>query len=95
MLGKAVTRVFRLDYTEVSEPLTVDAILKDITGLRCRHCAEPEVLVMWEHQWDWLVKQVPALNPPVSVVSYIYRVPEADAANIRTLWGVPVEVRQS
>jgi hypothetical protein len=56
MTGEKVCRCAHLDYTKVATPLRCDDIAADITEMQSNLMTTPEELVMWEHQWDWLIK---------------------------------------
>lgn len=68
-----------IDYTEVAAPLTFDQIADDITQIHLQFYS-PSKLRLWEHQVDWLIKQLP---------------PAINALNKAplTIWGIPVEVK--
>ncbi len=56
MIGKLKMQWVALDYTEVAKPLTIEQIASDTNECRAAYNEEPEELVMWEHQLDWLAK---------------------------------------
>lgn len=96
MLAKLVTRCVTLDYTAVAPPLTVDAIADDITETQINLYAEPEKIVMWTHQLDWIKKCLTARYGTEYIwerVDLNARTPAKPKGSPTTIWGVPVEVR--
>lgn len=57
MNGKLTVRAIKLDYTNIAAPLTFKQIREDLDELHAKFDEEPEELVLWEHQVDWLVKR--------------------------------------
>lgn len=87
MLAKLVTRVVKLDYTTVAEPLTFDQIHNDITEVEIKYFGEPDEIVLWGHQWDWLVKSLPSERIRAEYILSLHEEP------VSTIWGVPVTVK--
>lgn len=56
MTGKIVRNETYIDYTEVARPLEVEQIREDVLVCQSGTFSHPAALVMWEQQWDWLVK---------------------------------------
>lgn len=46
----------RLDYTKVAKPLHPDDLANDITEVATKYAEQPDEIVLWEHQLDWLSK---------------------------------------
>lgn len=96
MIAKLVTRCVTLDYTGFAGPLSADAIAEDITETQAQLCAEPEKVVLWEHQLDWIKKSIPGRYGTEYVwerVGLHGRTPPKPPGVGVTIWGVPVEVR--
>lgn len=70
-----------LDYRDYALPLTVEKIADDVVEVQAHTALTPGEIRMWEHQWDWLVKQVPEWSDDLD--EYEKRV-----------WGVSVVVYQ-
>lgn len=89
-----------LDYTEWAPPVTMDALRRDLDTYYAQHMRSPRKIIVWVHQWDYLVKPHTHLQP-----KYILEKIELDGTGLNatmrpaessdggTLWGVPVEVR--
>lgn len=58
MIGKLVSRCIELDYTAVAAPLSIESVIADINEHYAKYCASPEIIVLWEHQWNWMTKDV-------------------------------------
>lgn len=58
MKANLITKQVMLDYTGIAEPLKIDDIHHDIGEVQSRYFEEPDVIVLWEHQADWLSKQL-------------------------------------
>lgn len=58
MKANLITKQVMLDYTGIAEPLKMEDIHHDIGEVQSRYFEEPEVIVLWEHQADWLTKQL-------------------------------------
>lgn len=56
MIGEVNPLNVRIDYTKVAEPLTIEQIAGDTDEVCAKYAVEPEELIMWEHQLDWLAK---------------------------------------
>lgn len=73
-----------IDYTGVSTPLSVDQAYADMTEAALSFGDDAVRFRMWEHQWDWIVKEV---SKELDVTdAYLYR------DNQRWLWGCRVEL---
>ena len=46
-----------LDYTEWAPPLRPEAILADIQCHQAQSCRTPSKIILWVHQWDYLIKK--------------------------------------
>lgn len=57
-VGKVTLREPVIDYTEVAQPLTVDDIADDLARTTARYALHVGSIIMWEHQWDWLIKDI-------------------------------------
>lgn len=90
--GEKVCRCAHIDYTKLVKPLTVDLVSADIMEMRTNLMTEPEELVMWEHQWDWLVKPYIQKGKRSGWTGAIYIEENARVENHRpcTLLGVKV-----
>jgi hypothetical protein len=86
-----------LDYTEWAPPLTADTVLHDIQAHQAQSYQTPSKIIMWVHQWDYLVKQFPrpkareVIEQANFYLKIAGRPPEPSHAG--TLWGIKVEVR--
>lgn len=58
MIGSAKNVSPVLDYTGVSAPFSIDDVQHDMNDLREDYGTFPEQIRMWEHQWNWLIKDV-------------------------------------
>lgn len=95
-------RLWDLGYQYVAEPLTFEHILKDIQTLAEHHNREPRKIVLWRHQWDWLVKSLQPLRhdpAPIRDVLFGDSILEIQARGYNTddpptIYGVPVEIRE-
>lgn len=96
-----------LDYTAYAPPLTADAILRDIQGFIGAHVDSPDKIIVWIHQWDYLVKKDINLRPePGWIFDKVEfndrgdlcaigrKLPHTVVEEKGELWGVPVEVRE-
>lgn len=79
MKARAISNAVVLDYCHVSEPLTFDMIQKDISEVQCGGMVEPAEIVLWRHQWNWLVE----LCQPLTVCS-------ASRASLEAMAGVTI-----
>lgn len=90
-----------LDYTEWAPPLYIDRVRSDIDTFTAQTDKYPSKIVLWVHQWDFLVKQAgPHLRP-----KYMLERVELDDFGLKAtmrpaessdggeLWGIKVEVR--
>lgn len=89
-----------LDYTEWAPPLYIDTIRHDVDAYTAQSARTPSKIVLWVHQWDFLVKQHGDLKP-----KYVVEKAEFDGFGIRAtmrppessdggrIWGIKVEVR--
>lgn len=89
-----------LDYTEWAPPLTADAVLHDICYHQEQYCRTPSKIIVWVHQWDYLVKRHKNL-----MSKYVVEKVQVDSVGLKAtmrppessdggyLWGVKVEVR--
>ena len=89
-----------LDYTEWAPPLTAEAVLHDIHAHQEQFYRTPSKIIVWVHQWDYLVKRHKNLMP-----KYVVEKVELDGVGLKAtmrppessdggyLWGVKVEVR--
>lgn len=95
-------RLWDLDYLTVAKPLAFEDILKDIHDLAARHDREPQAIVVWRHQWDWLVKSLQPLRhdpAPIRDVLFGGSIMEIQARGYNkdeppTIYGVPVEIQE-
>lgn len=97
MIGKLVTRCVTLDYTAVSAPVSAEGIHDDITETQVHLFAEPEKIVLWEHQLDWIKKSIPGRYGTEYIwerVDLNVRTPAKPKGSPTTIWGVPIEVRE-
>jgi hypothetical protein len=85
MLAKLIIQCCVLDYTTIPAPLTFDAIYEDINTC-CADDFAPEKIIVWQHQWDWLVKSIPTHRVAEAYIASAVKAPA-------TIWGVPVEVK--
>jgi hypothetical protein len=94
MLGKVVTNACHLNYTGVARPLTFDDIHADINILAAED-HPPEKIVLWQQQWDWLVKCLPpsAREADVPVPTFCGEFSRNLAEQPSTIWGVRVEIK--
>jgi hypothetical protein len=58
VIGKLTKLGIALDYTATARPLTVELIEEDINELVLHYDAYPDEIVLWEHQWNWMTKDV-------------------------------------
>ena len=89
-----------LDYTEWAPPLYIDAIRIDIDTYVAQHDRYPAKIVLWVHQWDFLVKQHKHLMPKYIVTEakftgngINFSARPAEASDGGRIWGIKVEVR--
>lgn len=47
-----------ISYLKVAAPISPHQVLKDIRSLE--HGREPDALIMWQHQLDWIARQLQA-----------------------------------
>lgn len=93
---------WELDYLTVAKPLSFEDIRKDIDDLAAHHDREPQRIVIWHHQWDWLVKSLQPLrhNPaPIRDVLFGSSIMEVQARGYNkddppTIYGIPVEIQE-
>lgn len=93
-------RLFDLGYLSVAEPLTFEHIHDDIEKLALDD-REPRKIILWHHQWDWLVKSLQPLRhdpAPIRNVLFGDSLMEIQARAYSkdeppTIYGVPVEIR--
>lgn len=71
------------DYTEQAAPVTLAQIKADYDDFYARFMMAPDKVIVWEHQLDWLIKQVGGVE---KVAAHL-------AAGIR-VWDIPLEVRK-
>lgn len=90
MLAKLRTRIAVLDFTDVAIPLTFDEIHADINQVLVEYSVNPEKIVLWQHQWDWLTKSIPTTLREVQV----FQESTPLAPRPSTIWGVPIEIRE-
>jgi len=83
MKGKLITRRIELDYTTVAEPLPIEAVMADIEECCTRYFEYPEVVVLWEHQWDWMTRHVDNTG------SYMYGAPD-ERVGYKSIIGIRV-----
>lgn len=76
-----------LDYTHVAVPLTIDDIHRDIDACCSDGLSDVDKIVMWVHQWEYLIKGYISLMKK-------YATPAAGRPGWSDgeLLGVPVEV---
>lgn len=100
-LGKVI-----LDLTEIAEPISVDSIVNQLQTYQMLGANEPDLIRMWQHQFDWIVKHgppasqyvfAPAGRTPAAVreLPYPYRSWETRPAverHPRLIIGIPVEI---
>lgn len=99
-----------LSYTGRAQPLTAEDVRRDLAefdlGYRLGGRHRPDEILVWEHQWDFLVKKnVPTVPQPEFIFEKVEfgadgllhgfgrRLPKIIGAG--TLWGVPVEVLEA
>lgn len=78
---RGVERV--LSYEHYAPPLTIDKIKADLDDAFVDNKPEVDVIVMWEHQLDWLLKVLD------SSVEYGASPSLRSGASI---WGIPLEM---
>lgn len=92
-----------LSYTGRAQPLTAEDVRRDLAEFQLAFRPPPDEILVWEHQWDFLVKKN---KPSGSQPEYIFERVEFDSqGDLRaygrrlpqiisagTLWGVPVEI---
>lgn len=81
-----------LDYTSTAPPLSSAAVKTDLDYYETRTCRTPSKIIMWAHQWLWLVKKAGALAPD-TWMPWEELPAGAVTTGANTLWGIPVEVR--
>jgi len=71
-----------LDYTEQAKPLTMHQIKVDCDNLWAQQSVCPDKIILWQHQLDWIIKDVGAdkVANKLAVGQYI--------------WGIWLEVRK-
>lgn len=94
MKAKLITKRITLDYTGISEPLDHADVHRDITEIRSAYFEEPDEVLLWEHQADWLTKQLGSACAALSG-RFDNRVgdtgqPDGNGRRVTTIWGVPV-----
>lgn len=82
MIGKMRHDIV-IDYSGVSTPLTVEDAYRDLQEIEMDFNDDPVKFLMWEHQWDYMLKRADIDDENSS---YVY-----DGGN-RWLWGVRVEL---
>lgn len=91
MIGKAVrSRHVRVDYTDFADPLKLSYIADDITLVQIESLTV-ETIVMWEHQWDWLVKVV-AARPIAIDTGPLTGYYSSQRSDPKSIYGVPVRL---
>lgn len=94
MIGKLITRCITLDYTTVARPIDVDAIIDDIRAARSSMGSEPEKIVMWEHQLDWIKKCAPGRYGMGYTWECIEHSTSRSKYSPTLIWGIPVTVEK-
>lgn len=90
-----------LDYTEWAPPLPAAAIKRDIDAYETQHCRTPSKIVLWVHQWEYLVKRcAEAVKPQyivtdahIDTVGILAHMRPAESSDGGKLYGIQVEVR--
>jgi hypothetical protein len=89
-----------LDYTEWAPPLTIGKVRMDVDCYASQACRSPHKIIMWVHQWEYLVKQHKDLMPKYVVtevkadtVGINFTARPAESSDGGRLWGIKVEVR--
>lgn len=92
MNGQIITERTQLDYTNYAPPLSPEKVVDDlqearlVTGLwKPPANSVVEEIVMWEHQWDWLMKQTAERHPATFELSARYR-----GGGGNSICGIPV-----
>lgn len=73
-----------LSYTTIAAPLSLEQISVDISEVY-RLDKSPAKIEMWQHQWDWLTKDVDNTG------SYLFGAPDM-RVGYKSLYGIPVTV---
>lgn len=73
------------DYTEQARPLTLTQVKNDCDNYYVRLMLTPDKIIMWEHQLDWIIKDIGKRN--------LGEIAPHLRAGIR-VWGIPLEVRK-
>lgn len=73
------------DYTDQAAPLTMDQVKRDYDDFYVRYLMAPDKIIVWEHQLDWMLKDIDA--------RHLGEVAPHLAAGIR-IWDIPLEVRK-
>lgn len=93
MKANLITKKITLDYTSVAEPLKIEDVAADISEANAYHYQEPDCILVWEHQADWLVKQTGTVA--IYTHGFDNRIgdtgtPGGNGRRIHTIYGVEV-----
>lgn len=84
MKANLITKQITLDYTGVAEPLKIEDVAADISEVNAYRYESPELIVLWEHQWDWLTKDVDNRG------SYLFGRAPDERIGYKAIYGVTV-----
>lgn len=99
MQGQLERRPNAINYTGVATPLSFDGIQRDLWNSEAKDI-EIGVLVMWEHQLDWLRKLAKIVPQPALAAEHFEIRLRGSWSRVKgdepdTIFGVPVEIRHA